>query len=423
MFSRSILLRLALIPAFFCFFAKDANGQEKQDPGSLLQAVSHKYSQARYYHIEAIVSEELKGESSGNWSNSFQTAWVAPGGRYRFSVREPHISWLQVSDGKNEWVYKETAREYVKRPTPADGKPSQFGKTWSNDEELLIDAHDIPEHVMGEIGSLRDPRLVGSEVLTIHDGNLDCFVIRGQGRYHSGWLPDTKLELTFWIEKSSNYVRKIEEQWDGELIRGDSSHYTRAQTEVYPIVDLKAAPLPSVFEFRAPTEAKLVVGFKETTPLLQRPRIGLSIVGRTAPELSFRSPDGQVVHLSSLRGKPVLIEFWATWCGPCVAAFANVEQLYSQAMKGGIVVITIDEDEEPEKANAFLANHRKFRWTNYHDDGEINRSLPGDGLPQFVLIDASGKIVHSESGFDEHELRTALGQLSLDSDTVSKKAN
>lgn len=47
----------------------------------------------------------------------------------------------------------------------------------------------------------------------------------------------------------------------------------------------------------------------------------------------------------------------------------------------------------------------------HHDDGEINRSLPGDGLPQFVLIDAAGEIVYAKSGFDEHELRAAIGRL------------
>ena len=76
----------------------------------------------------------------------------------------------------------------------------------------------------------------------------------------------------------------------------------------------------------------------------------------------------------------------------------------------GIVVITVDEDEQPAKADE-LATHRRSSWPNYHDDGEINRSLPGDGLPQFVLIDVAGKIVYAKSGFDENELRAALGHL------------
>jgi hypothetical protein len=73
--------------------------------------------------------------------------------------------------------------------------------------------------------------------------------------------------------------------------------------------------------------------------------------------------------------------------------------------------ITVDEDEQPAKADAFLATHRRSSWSNYHDDAEINRSLPGDGLPQFVLIDAAGEMVYAKSGFDEHGLRAAFGHL------------
>jgi hypothetical protein len=61
----------------------------------------------------------------------------------------------------------------------------------------------------------------------------------------------------------------------------------------------------------------------------------------------------------------------------------------------------VDEDEEAATAAAYLSAHRKGDWPNYHDDGEINRALPGDGLPQFVLIDPTGKIVFVTTGFEE----------------------
>jgi thiol-disulfide isomerase/thioredoxin len=109
--------------------------------------------------------------------------------------------------------------------------------------------------------------------------------------------------------------------------------------------------------------------------------------------------------------KPILIEFWATWCGPCVRAFPALEKLYSEVGKNGVTVITIDEDEEAQKAELFFAKRGKPTWTNYHDDGEINRAFPGAGLPQFVLIDTSGRIVYSASGFDEGDIRAAHGKL------------
>ena len=88
----------------------------------------------------------------------------------------------------------------------------------------------------------------------------------------------------------------------------------------------------------------------------------------------------------------------------------------------GVAIITVDEDEQPEKADTCLATHRKSNWSNYHDDDEINHLLPGDGLPQFVLIDATGKIVYAKSGFDEHGLRSALSRFSPGYMSLASKA-
>ena len=82
------LIRLQII-LLAVFLAAVGNGQRDSDPGSLLQVISRNYSQARHYHIEARLSEDLKGELSGNWSNSFQAAIVAPDGRYRIEARWP----------------------------------------------------------------------------------------------------------------------------------------------------------------------------------------------------------------------------------------------------------------------------------------------------------------------------------------------
>jgi thiol-disulfide isomerase/thioredoxin/outer membrane lipoprotein-sorting protein len=402
--SRQLILLAILVPGV-------ANGQQDPEPSSLLSVIEHNYSQSTHYHIEARLSEGMRGELFGKWSNSFQSAVLTQGGRYRFEARGPHYSWLQVSNGKTEWIYDATTQEYVQKQTLVNQKPSHFGKDqWTFEESQLIDAQGVPEHVAEELGSVRNPDVIGSEVLSLDDSDVECFVIRGQRKYQSGSLPDTKVELTFWIEKSSHYVRKIEEHWEGALIKGDTSHYTRANVEVYPVVDLSDADVPpTFFEFQPPPAAKRVVTFQGTRSL-SKPQAS-HLLGTMAPELVFHSPDGHLVPLSSMRGTPILIEFWATWCGPCIAAFKKLEQLYSQATGHGIVVITVDEDEQPDKADAFLMAHRKLIWSNYHDDGEINRSLPGDGLPQFVLIDATGKIAYAASGFDEHELHAAFSRL------------
>jgi thiol-disulfide isomerase/thioredoxin len=391
-----------------------SSGQSGIDPVALLKNISQKYRGAKYYRIETQLSESWKSEHSGRWEESLQKAIVTTERRYRFEAEGPLYSWVQVSNGVTEWVYNATTKEYAEKQTTATGKPSQFDTSgWSPEEFALIESQDIPNDLAGMISSLRNPVFAGSEVLSLSTGSVDCYLIRGLGRYRSGWSPDTQIDITLWIDKNALTIRKIEQDWQGPLIVRDPTLYTRTNISVFPVVELTDQHVSSsLFEFQVPPTAKLVSKFtRMRAPSVPRT---LNLVGSVAPEIKFQSADGHIVSLTSFRGKPVLIEFWATWCGPCVAALPMLERLYAAAQAHGVVVITVDEDETAEEAASYLAAHGNETWANYHDDGEINRTLPGDGLPQFVLVDANGKVAFETSGVDEHELRSALAHLGFD---------
>jgi thiol-disulfide isomerase/thioredoxin len=410
----SQVLRFVLLAFFLCSSSEVSSGQSVIDPAALLQNVSQKYMEAKYYHIEAQLSEKWNGKHSSRWEESFRTAIVSASGRYRFQADGPRYSWVQASNGAKEWVYNATTKEYIEKQATDNGRPSQFDKDgWSAEEFALIEAQNIPKALADMISSVRTPVFAGSEILLLGSERVACYLIRAQGRYKSGWSPDTHVNLTFWIDKSALIVRKIREDWQGQLIMGDAARYTRTVSTVYRVADLTDRHAPSsLFEFDAPSTAKLVTKF---APMRLPPTPHLpDLVGSMAPQVSFQAIDGHTVLLASFRGKPVLLEFWATWCAPCVAAMPRLERLYASAQEHGIVVITVDEDDTAEKAASFLSDHENVTWQNYHDDGEINRALPGEGFPEFVLVDAAEKITLERSGFDEHELRTSLAHLGFD---------
>lgn len=119
--------------------------------------------------------------------------------------------------------------------------------------------------------------------------------------------------------------------------------------------------------------------------------------GSLAPELEGPSPDGTVYKLSSLKGKVVLIDFWASWCGPCRKENPGVVALYEKYKDKGFTVFSVSLDSDK---NAWMRaiETDKLIWP-YHIselkrwDGLLSRSYGVNSIPFTVLIDAEGKVI------------------------------
>ncbi len=166
-------------------------------------------------------------------------------------------------------------------------------------------------------------------------------------------------------------------------------------------LDVNSVP-ESVFTFNPPAAASLVKEFEDPVSGGMR-----QFVGKQALAITLGTVEGKEV---SFRGKPVLVDFWATWCAPCVESLPAVEKLYRETASKGLVFLSIDEDQDAKKASDFWALHKE-PWPNFHGSMEIFGQFPEYGIPYFVPIDASGQVVFSGAGFDEKKLQSALATL------------
>ncbi len=80
-------------------------------------------------------------------------------------------------------------------------------------------------------------------------------------------------------------------------------------------------------------------------------------VGNPAPDFQFYNPEEEPISLSDLRGKPVMLNFWATWCGPCVSEMPYIQQVYEEWSARGLVLLAINIGETSSQVEEFLQNH------------------------------------------------------------------
>lgn len=123
-------------------------------------------------------------------------------------------------------------------------------------------------------------------------------------------------------------------------------------------------------------------------------------------EMKFTAVDGREVDVSKLRGKVVLIDFWATWCGPCVAELPNLLKAYEALHGQGFEIVGISLDQEKDQLEAFV-KERGMAWPQYFDGkgwgNEISTKYGIGSIPTMWLLNKEGMVVstNARSGLEE----------------------
>jgi thiol-disulfide isomerase/thioredoxin/outer membrane lipoprotein-sorting protein len=298
-----------------------------------------------------------------------------------------------VSNGRETWIYNGTSNQYMRRPGGADSVLKLFPNKGVGG--MLVSRYGLIAQ------GANDARFLTDTVLTVDGVKRRCDVL--EVTYEPQMNTPVKEDpRRFWIDKETYLVLR-----QRTAMHVDSPQYGKIdQVEVITFQRAAVDPqLPdSLWTFRPPEGALQVDDFQSSAS-----DPGLAFRGKPAIDFTLKDLKGRPRTLKSLRGKTVLLDFWATWCGPCRLTMPQVAKVHAQYKNKGVEVMSINVGENAQKAGDYIAKNGYSFTTLLDEDRTVSTQYKVNGIPTLVVIDAKGNISDYLVGArDEAALKAAL---------------
>jgi peroxiredoxin/outer membrane lipoprotein-sorting protein len=361
------------------------------DPANIADVFSHtaaSYKKLKSYQIDGNVSVAIANRSGQSGFQLKTTLAADDQGRSYVSRTGAEGTEIRVSNGSQTWKYNSLARQWSKEELAQAGADEESEDDAPEPQDLFSQtAHSFVNRYLGLWRVAKRAEYLKDDKVKFNGQKVICHVYRIAG------LKGTVNEL--WISDQEFYV----------LRHVEKSPTSEVTMEVKKISD--GAPEPALFDFEPPK------GAKEVSNLSLPSERNASLVGTRANDFTLKTLDGEAGHLAELRGKVVLLDFWASWCPPCRHELPTIAAL-NQKLAGTNAVVLGINDEEAKTAKRYLtSSHMELQ--TLHDDGrKVARAYSCYAIPTVVIIDPSGKVVaHYVGERSEKEFMASLREAGL----------
>ncbi|CCW34909.1 redoxin domain-containing protein [Chthonomonas calidirosea] len=338
----------------------------RPDVAAVLKAATSAYDKLQAYeHTETWT---LHSGDQKTTSAVTKLAFKRPN---RFYIQTSSDGDLLVSDGQNLYIYRKAVQEYTK-----DAAPISLAKS----DDLL--------------GALPGNRFVSVLVVLIVQHNLDkassflsLATLAPPTSYHGQRCDDV-------VVKAGNTAIHLYFNKQTHLLAGAYlKHDTESVTEELSDVHTNGAVPNDLFTFTPPSDAKLVADLDDPEELALQQKY----VGKPAVDFSLQDTKGKTWDIAELKGKVVIVDFWASWCGPCQMVMPTIEKIYEKYSDKDVVVLAVNTWDDPDACASFLKKHPEYKMNVLLDpagknaaDSVATKLYGVQGIPTTLFIDKEG---------------------------------
>lgn len=154
--------------------------------------------------------------------------------------------------------------------------------------------------------------------------------------------------------------------------------------------------------------------FQPSIPEAPKEDLAISGIPTEGEDVLFKNPEGHVIELGDLKGKVVFINFWATWCPPCIAEMPSIQKLYNNFKDNEkVMFLMVDVDDAPVKSKKFM-DKKKYDLPVYTPVSPIPSSFMARAIPTTLVLNKYGKVVFKHEGtadYSNDEFATFINEL------------
>jgi len=387
--------------------SKQQNTEKNAD--EILRQVEHRYRTMKTYELEAVLNSTIK--SAGKNQNSSFPIYYAheDPGKLRIEVQSNQLAMTIVSDGNTTWTYLPSSGQYKEQRSSIMQSAKDASGSVSSSSDFTDMGEQLTETYKVITKNLKKAVVLGTETVTMADGSKKkAYKVKATYDQGSG-LKDMKVSpTTYLIDKKTYLVLRQ------SLKVSATEDSPRSPLTMYQTVNLKEAHLSpvfadSVFRFIPPSSAQKVKQFAFES----QQNNSYDLVGKKAKNFDLTSFKGKEMSLKDLRGKVVVLDFWATWCGPCREAHPHIQKLYDKYKNDGLVVLGINS-ESKKKVQHYM-NENGYTFTNLMDSNQsVSIDYQVNAIPSVFVINRKGVVASHLVGYQpESALRKAIKKAGL----------